>query len=119
MGAKTIGKALGSIASYAVAHEVPFARVVFCDAEAYDIGYISPEDIAGRVNVKGRGGTALQPGINKIEKADDFPKDEPLLIITDGVIENHLDIKHEHAFLLPRGCRLPFKTRGEVFYFDD
>ncbi len=64
MDARTIGKSLGSIASYSAAHEVPFARVIFCDADSYDAGYISPEDIAGRVSVKGRGGTQLQPGIN-------------------------------------------------------
>lgn len=119
MDAKTIGKALGSIASYSVAHEVPFARVVFCDADAYDAGYISPEDIAGRVCVKGRGGTCLQPGINALETAKDFPKDGPILIITDGMIEEHLDIKHEHAYLLPKGCHLPFRAKGDVFYFED
>ena len=118
MEAKTIGKALGSIASYSVAHEVPFARVVFCDADAYDAGYISPEDIAGRVAVKGRGGTILQPGIDALEDAKDFPKDGPILIITDGMIEDHLNIHHEHAYLLPRGSRLPFRARGEIFYFD-
>lgn len=117
MDAKTIGKALGTIASYSVAHDVPFARVVFCDAAAYDAGYISPEDIAGRVAVKGRGGTILQPGIDTLESAKDFPKDGPILIITDGGIEDHLDIKHEHAFLLPQGERLPFRAKGEVFYF--
>ncbi|MCF0129100.1 MAG: hypothetical protein HUJ70_11030, partial [Pseudobutyrivibrio sp.] len=119
MDAKTIGKALGSIASYAVAHEVPFARVVFCDAAAYDAGYISPEDIAGRVEVKGRGGTRLQPGIDMLENENDFPKDGPILIITDGEIEDHLDITHEHAYLLPKGSRLPFKAKGEVFYFEN
>lgn len=119
MEAKTIGKALGSIASYSVAHEVPFARVVFCDSDAYDAGYISPEDIAGKVAVKGRGGTMLQPGINMIENAKDFPKDGPILIITDGEIESHLNLKHEHAYLLPKGCRLPFRAKGEMFYFDD
>lgn len=119
MEAKTIGKALGSIASYSVAHDVPFARVVFCDANAYDAGYISPEDIAGRVAVKGRGGTALQPAINLLETAKDFPKDGPILIITDGEIEDHLDIKHEHAYLLPKGNRLPFRAKGQVFYFDN
>lgn len=119
MAAKTIGKALGSIASYSVAHDVPFARVVFCDAAAYDIGYISPEDIAGRVIVKGRGGTALQPGIDTLETAKDFPKDGPILIITDGEIEDHLDIKHEHAYLLPQGKRLPFRAKGQVFYFTE
>lgn len=119
MDAKTIGKALGTIASYSVAHDVPFARVVFCDAAAYDIGYISPEDIAGRVAVKGRGGTVLQPGINTLENVSDFPKDGPILIITDGEIEDHLDIKHEHAYLLPQGKRLPFRAKGEVFYFSE
>jgi hypothetical protein len=33
------------------------ARVVFCDAMAYDAGYVPVEDIAGRVAVRGRGGT--------------------------------------------------------------
>lgn len=119
MNAKTIGKALGTIASYSVAHDVPFARVVFCDAAAYDIGYISPEDIAGRVAVKGRGGTAMQPAVNLLENAKDFPKDGPILIITDGEIEEHLDIKHEHAYLLPQGKKLPFRARGQVFYFSE
>lgn len=118
MEAKTIGKALGSIASYSVAHDVPFVRVIFCDAAAYDAGYISPEDIAGRVLVKGRGGTRLQPGIDTLETTKDFPKDGPILIITDGEIENHLDITHNHAYLLLEGKRLPFRAKGEVFYFE-
>ena len=119
MDAKTIGKALGTIASYSVAHDVPFARVIFCDAAAYDIGYVSPEAIAGHVAVKGRGGTMLQPGINTLESSKDFPKDGPILIITDGEIEDHLDIKHEHAYLLPPGKRLPFRAKGQIFYFNE
>ena len=118
MEAKQIGKALGSIASYAVAHDVPFARVIFCDAAAYDAGYLSVEDVAGRINVIGRGGTILQPGVNLLENAPDFPKDGPILIITDGAIEDRLDIKHTHAFLIPKGNRLPFRTKADVFYFD-
>lgn len=117
MSAKEIGMALGSIASYAVAKEVPFARVVFCDAAAYDAGYLAPEDIAGRVEVKGRGGTVLQPGIDLLEHASDFPKDGPILIITDGYIEDKLNIRHDHAFLIPEGRRLPFRAKGEVFYY--
>lgn len=117
MSTKEIGMALGSIASYAIAKEVPFARVVFCDAAAYDAGYLAPEDIAGQVEVKGRGGTILQPGIDLLEHAADFPKDGPILIITDGYIEDHLSIRHDHAFLIPEGRRLPFRARGEVFYY--
>ncbi len=115
---RQLGMALGSIASYAVAKEVPFVRVVFCDAEAYDAGYMSPEMIADRVEVKGRGGTKLHPGINCLEQAKDFPKDGPILIITDGMIEDQLYVRHRHAYLLPKGKRLPFKAGGEIFYFE-
>jgi len=117
MNPSEIGKALGAVASYAAARDVPAARVVFCDAAAYDNGYMSPGEIAGRVEVKGRGGTRIQPAIELLQHAKDFPKDGPILIITDGEIEGHLDIRRTHAFILPSGCRLPFKARGEVFYF--
>lgn len=117
MSAKMIGMALGSIASYAAAKDVPYARVVFCDADAYDAGYMSPEDIAGRIEVKGRGGTRMQPGVDLLQQAKDFPKDGPVLIITDGMIEEKLAVRREHAFLIPKGWRLPFKAKGKVFYF--
>ena len=117
MSAQLIGYALGAIASYSATKEVPFARVVFCDADAYDAGYLSPEDIAGRVEVKGRGGTILQPGVDLLLQAQDFPKDAPILIITDGMIESDLRVRREHAYLIPKGNRLPFRPAGEVFYF--
>ncbi len=119
MSAKMIGMALGAAASYSIAKEVPLVRVVFCDARAYDIGYVTPEEIAGRVEVKGRGGTVIQPAVNLLEKAEDFPKNGPILIITDGYIEDRLEIHREHAFLVPKGHRLPFLPRGKVFYFDE
>ena len=119
MSAMLIGYALGAIASYSAARDVPCARVVFCDASAYDAGYMAPEDIAGRVMVKGRGGTVLQPGVDMLQDAKDFPKDAPILIITDADIEDDLNVKREHAFLIPRGKRLPFKAAGEVFCFGE
>ena len=48
MDRRLLGKALGAIASYAVTRDVPAARVVFCDAEAHDNGFMHPLDIAGR-----------------------------------------------------------------------
>ena len=114
-----IGMALGSIASYAAARDVSLVRVVFCDAKAYDAGYMSPEDIAGRVEVKGRGGTILQPAITLLEQVKDFPESAPVLIITDAEIESKLQIQREHAFLIPKGKRLPFSPKGKVFYFGE
>lgn len=43
----------------------------------------------------------------------------PILIITDGYIEEHIDITHSHAFLIPEGNRLPFRAKGEVFYYKE
>ncbi|WP_026527989.1 vWA domain-containing protein [Butyrivibrio sp. VCD2006] len=115
MTTSEIGKALGAVASYAASRDVFAARVIFCDANAYDAGYMTPDEIAGRVKVIGRGGTRLQPAVDMLQEAKDFPKDGPILIITDGEIDKHLDLKREHAFILPGGCRLPFRARGEVF----
>jgi predicted metal-dependent peptidase len=114
MDRASLGKALGAIASYSISRDVPMVRVVFCDAATYDQGYMSPEDIAGHVKIKGRGGTVLQPGINLLEKAEDFPKTGPILVITDGFCDR-LRIKRDHGILLPEGHMLPFVPRGKVF----
>ncbi|MFI0940786.1 VWA-like domain-containing protein [Streptomyces sp. NPDC021020] len=114
MSPRMLGKALGAIASYAAARDVPAARVVFCDAAPYDAGYLPPADIAGRVRVRGRGGTVLQPAVELLLAADDFPPSAPVLVITDGACDP-LRIPRPHAFLLPRGARLPFTPRGPVF----
>ncbi len=114
-----IGLALGAIASYAVSKDVPFVRIIFCDAEATDAGYMAPEDIAGRVEITGRGGTILQPGVDALEISKDFPVTGPILIITDGYIEDDLKIKREHAYLIPNGNRLPFRAKGKVFYMEN
>ncbi|WP_328500920.1 hypothetical protein OG828_10290 [Streptomyces sp. NBC_00457] len=109
-----LGKALGAIASYAEARDVPAARVVFCDAAPHDAGFLPVTEIAGRVRVRGRGGTVLQPGIDLLHRADDFPPGAPMLVITDGDCDT-LRVRREHAYLIPQGARLPFTARGPVF----
>jgi hypothetical protein len=114
MDRELLGKGLGAISSYALSREVPAVRLVFCDAVTYDEGYVSPETIAGRVRVRGRGGTVLQPGIDFLERAADFPKDGPILIITDGLCDRFRSGR-DHAILAPAGARLPFVPRCPVF----
>lgn len=118
MDAKLLGKALGAIASYAQAREVPFLRVIFCDAAAYDAGYLAPEEIAGRVNIKGRGGTILQAGVEKLLHTNDFPPTAPILFITDAQCEPDLIVPRTHAFLIPKGTTLPFQPKGKVFQME-
>ncbi|MET8958064.1 hypothetical protein ABZX69_00975 [Streptomyces sp. NPDC004074] len=109
-----LGKALGAIASYAESRDVPAARVVFCDAAPHDAGYLPVTDIAGRVRMHGRGGTVLQPGIDLLHRARDFPPGAPVLVITDGWCDV-LRVRREHAYLTPQGARLPFTPQGPVF----
>lgn len=80
----------------------------------YDQRYMSPDALADSVKVKGRGGTILLPAIDLLERAEDFPKDGSLLIITDGACDR-LIIRREHALLIPKSARLPFVPRGPVF----
>ena len=109
--------ALGSVTSYADSRDVPYARVIFCDAAAYDAGYLAPDAIMGRIQVRGRGGTVLQPGIDFLEKAPDFPKNGPVLIITDAYCD-HFTCHRDHAILIPKGAKLPFRPGGPVFVFE-
>lgn len=118
MDRNLLAKALGAIASYSSSRDVPFARVVFCDAVAYDQGYMAPDAIAGRVKVRGRGGTVLQSGIDLLHKAADFPEKGPILIITDTYCESNLVVRRDHAYLVPNGHYLPFTPKGKVFYIE-
>ena len=110
-----LAAALGTIASYSEARDVTLIRLIFCDAAPYDQGYIPPEDLAGAVQIHGRGGTVLQPGIDLLDRDPKFPRDAPLLIITDGECDR-LNLRgRNHAYLVPWGNRLPFPPKGPVF----
>lgn len=117
MAPREIGRGLGAIAAYALGREVPLVRVIQCDAGIHDMGYVEPEGLLGAVEIVGRGGTVLQPAIRHLERAEDFPDDAPILVITDGCCDV-LTIGRPHAFLMPVGARLPFPTRAPRFAFE-
>jgi VWA-like protein DUF2201 len=112
-----LARALGAIASYALSREVAMVRVLQCDAHVHDMGYLEPERLLQRVEVRGRGGTVLRPAIERLERSDDFPKDAPILVITDGMCDT-FTVGREHAFLMPDGARLPFRTQAPTFRFE-
>lgn len=102
MDRELLGRALGAIASYADARDVPQARLVLCDAQPYDRGFVAPADLRGVVPITGRGGTVLQPALNYLHRQGDFPADAPVMVITDGWCEEELLIPRAHCFVLPR-----------------
>ena len=118
MSRALLAAALGTIASYSAARGVHAVRLVFCDAAVYDQGVVPPERLSEAVYVQGRGGTQLQPGVDFFVHAEDFPKDAPILVITDGQCEHLHFHGRTHAYLLPRGHRLPFTAKGKIFRLD-
>lgn len=118
MSRALLAAALGSISSYSAARGVRAVRLVFCDAAVYDQGVVPPERLSEAVYVQGRGGTQLQPGVDLFVHAEDFPKDAPILVITDGQCEHLHFHGRTHAYLLPRRRRLPFTPKGEIFRLD-
>ncbi len=112
-----LAQALGAVAGTCLARDVPAVRLVFADAAVYDQGYVKPEDLTQDVRVVGRGGTVLQPAVRLLEEAADFPPSGPILIITDTECDS-VAVRRVHAFLVPKGRRLPFAPRGPVFYVE-
>jgi predicted metal-dependent peptidase len=117
MSPNLLARALGAIASYALSREVPMVRVMQCDARVHDMGYVEPERLLQQVEVRGRGGTVLRPAIERLERSEDFPRDAPILVITDGMCDQFI-VRREHAFLMPEGARLPFRTQAPTFRFE-
>jgi hypothetical protein len=81
------------------------------------MGYVAPEALMGSVEIRGRGGTVLMPAIDKLLRDESFPADAPILIITDGMIDN-ISVQREHAYLMPEGARLPFRSLAPRFAFE-
>lgn len=113
-----LAAALGAIASYSAARDVNRVRVVFCDAAPYDEGYVEAAGLAETVRVRGRGGTVLQPGVELLEHAPDFPREAPLLVITDCECDRLNLYGRDHAFLIPKGKALPFPAKGPIFFLE-
>lgn len=110
-----LAAALGIIASYSAVWDVNWVRVVFCDEVSYDQGYKETAEIAVSVKVRGRGGTVLQPKVELLETARDFPKDAPLLVISDCECDRLNFYGVDHALLVLRGKSLPFPPKGPIF----
>ena len=98
MDRKLLARALGATAQLALGKSVRAVRLVFCDAAPIDAGWISPDDLLGRTEIKGRGGTVLQDGVDFVARLG-LPEATPLLVITDGLCDP-LRVARPHAFLV-------------------
>lgn len=95
-----LAEAFEVLTMQSLAHDIARIRLIFCDKMTYDEGYVLPEHLREHTDIKGLQHPPLQPGIELLELAYDFPKDSPILLVTDGACDQ-LDIKREHAFIVP------------------
>lgn len=114
MSHELLQRGLAAVVAFAGREGVARIRFVMCDTRPYDEGFIPIERLKRPYRIMGRGGTILQPSIDLLEQAHNFPDDAPILIITDGEIDI-LKVTREHAYLLPGDGKLPFEPSGPVF----
>ena len=118
-GPETLGRALGAIASYSEARDVPAVRLVMCDAAPYDRGMVAPTELRGIYPCGGpwrhRAAARDQPPAfaRRLSTA------APIMIITDGWCEEELLVPRDHCFVLPRKTyaegAIPLRTSAPVF----
>lgn len=111
--------ALGTIRSTAATLSINFIRVFACDAQVRDYGWEAPWHAGGQVTLHGGGGTNLDPALQLIAtltQDGELLPEQPLLIITDGLFYGEIRTAREHAYLLPKGAALGYRTAARVFH---
>jgi predicted metal-dependent peptidase len=114
MQSDALEKALGSIASYAMARDVDAVRLMHCDADEFDQGYVDPSQLLMPCDVVGRGGTVLQPAIDCLLDDPSFPDDAPILIITDGDTDEWRCPRTHAVVIIGHGV-CPMPLTGSLF----
>lgn len=115
---RLIEEALGGIRATCATLEIDRLRVISCDAGATDHGWSEPWRAGQRVELTGGGGTSLIPAMRLIEQLTEsgvVHAETPLLIVTDGLFDEVITPRREHAWLLPKYATLNFKTSAPVF----
>lgn len=116
---RDLAEALGGIRTTCAVLGIERVRILSCDAGVTDHGWSTPWTAGDRVALRGGGGTALIPAVQLLDQLADLPDgvhpDTPALIITDGLFEDRLSLRREHAYLMPAGTRLLFASSAPVF----
>ena len=107
-------KVLGIIRSYTISCNIQTVRLIYCDSQVHDQGYVNVDNLLHHIHIKGKGGLALQAAIDQLQACPIMPKHNPLLIISNGRIHK-LHIERQHAYLLLGSGRLNYKTDAPLF----
>ena len=71
------------------------------------------------MTLRGGGGTNLDPALKlmaQLTEEGELLLEQPLLIVTDGLFYGEIKTAREHAYLLPKGAALGYRTKAPVFH---
>ncbi len=111
-----LAEVLGAIGAYALSRNITRVRLVFSGSEVRDLGAIAADDLPAQRVPLPRSTPLVGPGVQAMDESRDFPSDAPLLIVS-GMPPDRAATARTHAWLIPEGSRLPFKTEAEVIRF--
>lgn len=105
--------ALGAITTYALSRSIPSVRLILSGAELVDESQTACDDLFQRFRISERPTTAIQPAVELLDAARDFPDDAPLLLLT-AVPCDRIKTKRTHAYLIPEDGRLTYHSDAPV-----
>ena len=105
--------ALGAITTYALSRAIPKVRLVLSGAELIDEGMTSCDDLLQKFKLSERARPAMQPAVELLDKAIDFPEDAPMLLLT-GLPCDRIVTQRTHAYLIPEEGQLSYKSDAPV-----
>ncbi len=99
--------ALGAISTYALSRSIPSVRMVLSGMDLVDVGQATCDELFQRFAVSQRANSTIQPAIDLLDTARDFPDDAPILILT-AVPCDRIKTNRTHAYLIPEDGRLTY-----------
>ena len=108
-----LAEAIGAIGVYALSRNIQQVRIVTSGAGLCDLGMVAADIISHEIASSPRSTPKLQPAIELLDSARDFPTEAPVLILA-GMPCDRIGTRREHAFLVRKGNRLPFQTDAAV-----
>ena len=105
--------ALGAITTYALSRSIPSVRLVLSGLELIDAGQTACDELFQSFRISERSAACIQPAIELLDKARDFPEDAPILVLT-GVPCDRIKTQRTHAYLIPEGGRLTYQSSAPV-----
>ena len=111
-----LGLVMGAISAYVLGRNIPSVRLIRSGAEVTDIGMVSAEELtqhAVKAIQTSQKTSIIQPAIELLAQARDFPEDAPILIVT-AMPCDRVKTHRTHAYVVPEGGRLQFESRAPL-----